>query len=88
MGRGYPDISLAAAYYSVVLGGEDATLFGTSASTPVLSAMVTLVNSRRLQAGKSALGWINPSLYSVAQSSPEIILNDVVSGENNCAAEG
>ena len=88
MGRGYPDISLAAAYYNVVLGGEVVQLFGTSASTPLMAAFVTLVNSRRLEAGKSALGWINPALYSVAQSSPHIILNDIVSGENNCAADG
>ena len=63
-------------------------LFGTSASTPVMAAMVSLVNSRRLLAGKSNLGWINPALYSVAASSPEIILNDVVTGENNCVAGG
>lgn len=45
--------------------------------------MVSQVNAARLAAGKSALGWINPSLYALASS---IVLNDVTSGINNCVA--
>jgi hypothetical protein len=73
---------MAASYY-VVMNGVNETLFGTSASAPVVAGMVALVNSARLSMGKSALGWINPSLYSLSSS---IILNDITVGENNCVA--
>lgn len=46
--------------------------------------MVSQVNAKRLAAGKSSLGWINPSLYSLASS---IILNDITSGNNNCVEQ-
>ena len=45
--------------------------------------MVAQVNAARLAAGKSSLGWINPSLYALSSS---IILNDITAGINNCAA--
>jgi hypothetical protein len=50
----------------------------------VFAAMVSQVNAKRLAAGKSSLGWINPSLYSLASS---ILLNDVTSGNNNCVEQ-
>lgn len=82
-GRGYPDVSALAARYVIYSNGEPSPIWGTSASAPTVSAMVSLVNSARLDAGKSALGWINPSLYALQD---EIVLNDITSGENNCVA--
>jgi tripeptidyl-peptidase-1 len=46
--------------------------------------MFSLVNSARLLAGKSSLGWVNPALYLYAADST----TDITSGNNNCAAEG
>jgi hypothetical protein len=83
-GRGYPDVSLAAAYYDVMANGILQPVFGTSASTPVFAAFVSLVNAKRLAAGKSSLGWINPSLYALYDS---FLLNDITVGENNCVAD-
>ncbi len=59
-------------------------IYGTSASTPVFAAMVSLVNAKRLAAGKGSLGWLNPSLYTYYR---QIILNDVTSGFNNCVVD-
>eukprot|EP01038_Epipyxis_sp_PR26KG_P005158 gene5158-7181_t len=82
-GRGYPDVSALSAFYQVVLGGNISVIFGTSASSPVFAGMVSLVNSARLLAGKSTLGWINPTLYQYSSS----FVNDITVGENNCVAK-
>lgn len=60
-GRGFPDLSLVGVRY---LLGSGFTTKGTSASTPVWAAIVALINDARLRAGKSALGFLNPVLYS------------------------
>jgi tripeptidyl-peptidase I len=81
-GRGYPDISLAGLNYEVVVGGKTYAVSGTSASSPSVAAMVSLVNAARLAAGKSALGFLNPTIYKLGTS----FTNDVTVGENNCTA--
>lgn len=54
------------------------------ASTPVFASMLTLVNEKRLQAGKSPVGFVNPVLYA----NPGIF-NDIRHGLNpGCATEG
>ena len=79
-GRGYPDVSLLAASYEVIMDGSVELLYGTSASTPSFAGMISLVNAGRLANGMSSVGWINPSLY---QYSSMFILADPNSGENN-----
>lgn len=79
-GRGFPDVSLAGVRYLTVLGGEYWGVSGTSASAPTFGGMVSLVNSKRLEAGKSALGWINPALYALS----EAFVNDITAGSNFC----
>lgn len=83
-GRGYPDVAMAGHNYQVTVGGQTLIESGTSASTPVLAGMVSLVNSARLASGKPPLGFLNPSLYSANSSA---IFTDVTSGENNCCAQ-
>ncbi len=83
-GRGYPDVSLISVKYLVMMNGNLGSLYGTSATSPVFSGMVALVNAKRLAAGKSTLGWINPSLYALYKS----FVNDITMGENNCVAQG
>ena len=46
--------------------------------------MIAQINAARVAAGKSNLGWINPSLYAVSSS---ILLNDITSGNNKCTAQ-
>ena len=55
--RGYPDVSLLGHNYRVVMARQWSTVDGTSASTPVMAAFVSLVNSQRVEAGKSKMGW-------------------------------
>lgn len=54
------------------------------ASTPVFASMLTLINEKRLQAGKSPVGFVNPVLYA----NPGVF-NDIRHGRNpGCATEG
>ena len=61
-GRGYPDIALAASRYSIFLGGAQVVISGTSASTPVMAAFVSLVNAFRHSNGLGPLGFINEGI--------------------------
>lgn len=63
-GRAMPDISAIGSAFQIYQSGNLNQVLGTSASTPVVAAMVALVNDARLRAGKPSLGWINPLLYS------------------------
>lgn len=83
-GRGYPDIAMAGLNYEVVIGGKTYEVSGTSASSPVVAGMVSLVNAARMEAGKPPLGFLNTALYQSGTS----VTNDVTSGENNCTAGG
>ncbi|KAK6086380.1 tripeptidyl-peptidase sed4 [Seiridium cupressi] len=73
-GRGVPDVTLIGVRY--VLDGTF-TAKGTSASTPVWASIVTLINDKRLRAGKPVLGFLNPILYS---ETVRTALWDVASG--------
>jgi tripeptidyl-peptidase-1 len=72
---------MAGSNYVVVIGGDEYLLSGTSASAPVAAGLVSLVNSQRLAAGKSSLGFLNQAIYQNGD-----IFNDITSGENNCCA--
>ncbi|KAG6977701.1 hypothetical protein JG688_00000060 [Phytophthora aleatoria] len=80
-GRAYPDVAALGAGFLVYMNGRLTSVSGTSASTPVFGAMVTLWNDMRLNAGKSPLGFINPLLYYLAETNPSAF-NDVVIGNN------
>lgn len=83
-GRGYPDVSVIAVNYRVVIGGQWTGLYGTSASAPVFAGMIALINAQRLEAGRSSVGWINPTLYTYASN----FTVDVDDGHNKCSAYG
>jgi len=57
---------------------------GTSASTPAVAGMFSLINEVLLGSGQPPLGFLNPALYQMASSSPSAF-HDIVEGENNCA---
>jgi len=77
--RGYPDVALLAHYYIIFANGHFAVVDGTSASAPVFAGMISLVNSQRVAAGKSTMGWINPFLYKYYSS----FTNDITEGDKN-----
>lgn len=81
-GRGYPDISLGANSYVVYVGGNTYLVSGTSASSPVMAGLITLVNQHRVSNGGTTLGFVNPSLYLNASQ----YARDVTGGHNKCTA--
>eukprot|EP01126_Amoeba_proteus_P054977 TRINITY_DN6791_c0_g1_i9.p1 TRINITY_DN6791_c0_g1~~TRINITY_DN6791_c0_g1_i9.p1 ORF type:complete len:567 (+),score=95.77 TRINITY_DN6791_c0_g1_i9:777-2477(+) len=81
-GRAYPDVAALGNAYNVFIGGKLYKVSGTSASSPVFCAMVSLVNGDREIRGKKPLGFLNPLLYSIHKQ----VFNDITVGENNCAA--
>jgi len=85
-GRAYPDVSMIGVWYQVVVNNQLSAVFGTSASSPVFAAMVGLVNTARVKAGKEPVGFMNPTLYAFGANST--YYNDVTSGENNCLSYG
>ncbi|KIM92450.1 hypothetical protein PILCRDRAFT_123424, partial [Piloderma croceum F 1598] len=85
-GRGFPDLSANGANYVVSIQGEFWGVFGTSASTPVVGAILTLVNDARLFAGKKPIGFINPTIYSPSFTHA---FHDIKNGTNQgCGTTG
>jgi tripeptidyl-peptidase-1 len=62
-GRAYPDIAAQGSYFATVWNGTDTLVSGTSASTPLMAAIVALVNDALIAGGKPTLGFLNPWLY-------------------------
>ena len=82
--RGFPDISANGADYVIAIGGTLSLIYGTSASSPTVGSIITLINEERASAGKGPVGFLNPSLYA----NPGI-LNDITAGGNQgCGTAG
>ncbi|KAE9370750.1 subtilisin-like protein [Stipitochalara longipes BDJ] len=82
--RGYPDVAANGANYVVAVDGSLTLVYGTSASSPVFGSIITLINEQRVSAGKSAVGFINPTLYANPSA-----FNDITSGGNQgCGTAG
>lgn len=75
--RGFPDISANGVNYVIAIDDTFSLVYGTSASSPTVGAVITLINAARIKAGKAPVGFINPVLYK----HPEI-LNDITEGGN------
>lgn len=67
-GRGYPDVAAIGDFYVIRAQGTFGRAGGTSLSAPIWAAVVTRVNEERIAAGKSSLGFLNPTLVSESQS--------------------
>jgi len=63
-GRAYPDISAQGQYFAYFWNGTEGVISGTSASTPLMSGIIALVNDVLISHGKPVLGFLNPFLYS------------------------
>lgn len=86
-GRGYPDISALGNEYEVTMRGRTTLVWGTSASAPVIAAMVSLLNDQRLARGLPPMGFINPFLYAAQSSHPNAFF-DVITGSTGCSSSG
>lgn len=82
--RGYPDVAANGANFVVGLDGSLQLVYGTSCSAPTFGAVITLINQQRIKAGKSAVGFINPTIYANPSA-----FNDITSGGNQgCGTAG
>jgi tripeptidyl-peptidase-1 len=63
-GRGYPDVAAVGENQLIVYEGDYYTIGGTSLSAPLWGSILTLINEKRIAAGKSTLGFVNPALVS------------------------
>lgn len=63
-GRGYPDVSAIGDYFVLYSEGGWYTVGGTSLSSPVWGAVLTLVNEHRLAANKTTIGFVHEILVS------------------------
>lgn len=84
--RAYPDISSNGANQVAAIDGNFMLVYGTSLAAPVIGSMITVINDARIALGKSPVGFINPSLYSLPF---KYAFNDITSGNNSgCGTEG
>ncbi|XP_051942172.1 tripeptidyl-peptidase 1 [Hippocampus zosterae] len=94
-GRAYPDIAALSDNYWVVVNRIPMPwVSGTSASTPVVGGMFSLINDKRLMKGLPVLGFLNPRLYKlkgqalfdVTEGCHLACLDELVQGQGFCAA--
>ncbi|MBF0503706.1 MAG: fibronectin type III domain-containing protein [Candidatus Omnitrophica bacterium] len=87
-GRNVPDVALTAdnslsSCYDVLIGGSWGCYWGSSVATPIWAALVTRVNQVR----QTPIGFLNPSLYTIAQGSHNALdYHDITSGNNGFSA--
>ncbi|KAI0101793.1 peptidase S8/S53 domain-containing protein [Nemania sp. FL0031] len=79
-GRAYPDVASGADFFEIITLGQEKAVSGTSCAAPVFASIIQLVNSQRIDAGKPALGFLNPWLYSLPSGANG--LNDISSGKS------
>lgn len=84
--RAFPDLSANGVNYAITVQGEWYLVYGTSCSSPVTAAILSAVNDARLAAGKSTIGFINPTIYTPTFMAA---FNDITTGSNpGCGTEG
>lgn len=82
--RAFPDVSLVGHRYQVIYyDGVRISVDGTSASTPALAGLVSLIVDQRLKRGKKPLGLLNPLLYSLANTNPNVFY-EITKGDTRC----
>ncbi|KAF2862115.1 tripeptidyl peptidase-like protein [Piedraia hortae CBS 480.64] len=84
-GRGYPDVAAQGNRDVIVYNSRVRTIGGTSASSPTMAGVLTLVNDALIAAGKPPLGFINPMLYKSTYKT----FTDVTIGSSfGCGTDG
>ena len=63
--------------------GRVVKMDGTSASSPIVAAILSLINEKRVRENHPPLGFVNPLLYSMQKASSGVY-RDIVDGNNAC----
>lgn len=74
-GRAIPDVAAQGTSFSIYDKGHLSLLSGTSASCPVFTGIVALLNAARRTQGRPPLGFLNPWLYGIPNA-----FNDITEG--------
>ena len=77
-GAGFPDVAANGLQYWTIIGGIPDEVGGTSAATPTIAGIVSLLNDARMSMNKTSLGLVNPLFYS----HPECF-KDIIGGQNS-----
>jgi hypothetical protein len=85
--RNVPDVALAAYDVTIVNDNRETRGQGTSISSPLWAGFLALVNQRNASAGLPPVGFVNPALYAIGESSQSTFFNDIVSGNNASTAD-
>ena len=82
--RNIPDVALTADnIYVIANNGQGSPQGGTSAATPLWAAFTSLINQQALQNGEAPVGFLNPTLYSIAESQfYKTAFHDITTGNN------
>ena len=82
--RNFPDVALPANEIFVVAdNGVLEEFAGTSCATPLWAAFTALVNQQAVANGKPVVGFLNPALYAIGQSSSyKADFHDITVGNN------
>ena len=97
--RNMPDVVIDG-YGAYLCGGSDSTGThqcypnascttctngGSSMSAPIWASYMALVNQKAAEEGKSAIGFLNPALYSIGEGANySKDFHDIIGGSNNC----
>jgi hypothetical protein len=82
-GRGIPDLSAMGNYFDVFYRNDTSQIAGGGNMLTVISAFVGQLNSRRIEDGKSVVGFLNPFIYNTANVA---MFTDILIGSNHHTA--
>ena len=82
-GRGYPDVAAVGHNCPTVMNGQVMGVDGTSCTSPIVAALLALLNDYQVAKGKPKLGFANPVLYKMWTDNP-MTFNDITKGNNWC----
>ena len=72
-GAGFPDVSANGLQFWTIIGGIPDEVGGTSAATPTVAGIVSLLNDARLLHNKTTLGLVNPLFYAHPEAFKDIV---------------
>ncbi len=83
--RNVPDVAMVAENVWVIVTGSPGTQAygGTSVGAPLWAGFTALVNQQASQNGQAPVGFVNPAIYSIGQSTNYTnCFNDITAGNN------
>jgi len=88
--RNMPDVALTGAVQMFLIcnNGQQISVGGTSAATPLWTAFTSLANQQAAANGKPVLGFMNPALYAIGENASNyaVALHDITTGNTGFAA--